>query len=255
MIPHCIRLYLDDFKAKEIDRLEPDSPFRRNHEDQIEKLEAILADQGMGKALKAIDAATKSLQDMEQLAAGYGFCLLIKFRGGLLPKETPARRKKRRIELAEKIRELSSLIREEMRLAEGYQDNSLSCFMLSETVDRLSQIRRSIKKDPAPLIQRVSPHLPQRVTGGSPDNLFFCELVDWFMTWTGEENIRYVKDIFKACLRLDRDWAEEEEALFDIEDEDQEDDMRWDMEVLHEKEIERRTENARRHWYDKKHRR
>jgi hypothetical protein len=80
-------------------------------------------------------------------------------------------------------------------------------------------------------------------------------LVDWFITWTGEENIRYVKDIFKACLRLDRDWAEEEEALFDIEDEDQRDDMRWDMEALQEKEIKRRTESARRHWYDKKHRR
>jgi hypothetical protein len=241
--------------VKKIDRMEPDSPFRRNHEAQKYKLEAILADQGASKALNVIDVAMKTRPDMEQLSAGSEFCNLIFFRGGLLQKETPAQRKNRRAKLAEKIRELNSLIREEVQQAEGYRDDFLSSFMLSETVDRLTRIRRSIKKDPAPLIQRTSPHLPQRETDGSPDNLFFCELVDWFITWTGEENIRYVKDIFKACLRLDRDWAEEEEALFDIEDEDQRDDMRWDMEALQEKEIKRRTESARRHWYDKKHRR
>jgi hypothetical protein len=254
-IPHGIKLGLDRYKKTYVERKSPCSLFRQEHEEKLERLEAILADDTLDRAFQVIDLALKNEPESQQEAAGFEFCILIIFRGGALPKEAAGQRKKRRMAIADKIRELNLLIREEMRQGEGYQDKTLNYSVLASTVESLEQIRQAIKKDPAPLFQKVSAHLPQRITGGASNNLFFGELADWFWRWTGEDHPGHVRSIFKACLMLDRDWAEEdegceEEELYEIEDEDLRDDMQAERDKVIEKETKRLAESARKYQHN-----
>jgi len=239
-IPHGIRLGLDEFKRVYIERRKPGSPFRQELEKDLERMEAIFADNSLDRAFRVIDRALKTQPESQQMTAGWWLCGIVKFRwdSRCLPKETETQVKKRHREISRKIQELTSLLKEELSIGRGSKDGDFTLSDLADLVKRLTTLKAALKKGIVPLFEYEFPMSVQRITKGTPDNIFFYKLVQWFQYWTDADNLGLAKDIFVACLRLDQDWAECEQER-----------EAEDMDDVSE-EIDRRAESARRYWYN-----